>query len=120
MSDLESTHTEEAGDFVRPFVVTGGRTRSRVDGLRFETLVQATGLSGHDLRFETSRVHALCTDAIAIAELSAHLAIPTGTIKVIVGDLIQTGHVSVHRVVQTETSADIQLISRLIEGVKKL
>ena len=90
MSDLESTHTEEAGDFVRPFVVTGGRTRSRVDGLRFETLVQATGLSGHDLRFETSRVHALCTDAIAIAELSAHLAIPTGTIKVIVGDLIQT------------------------------
>lgn len=111
---------EDPGDFVRPFVVTGGRTRSQVDGLRFETLVQSTGLAGRDLRFEAGRVFELCQEAMAIAEVSAHLGMPTGTVKVVVGDLIQSGHVEIHRVVETSTSADVQLISRLIEGVRKL
>lgn len=110
----------EANDFVRPFLVTTGRTKASVEGLRFETLVQATAKPGQELRFEPARVHALCTDAIAIAEISAELRMPIGTAKVVIGDLIQSGHVELHQTIDTEQTEDIQLISRLIDGVRRL
>lgn len=110
----------EANDFVRPFLVTTGRTKASVEGLRFETLVQATAKPASELRFEPARVHELCSDAIAIAEISANLGMPIGTAKVVVGDLIQSGHVELHQTIDTEQTEDIQLISRLIDGVRRL
>ncbi len=110
----------DANDFVRPFLVTGGRTKSSVEGLQFETMVHGTGLDGSDLRFEPARVFGLCQNAIAIAEISAHLEIPIATVKVVLGDLIDSGHIEVHRTIDTTDSDDIQLISRLIDGVRRL
>ncbi len=110
----------DANDFVRPFLMTAGRTKSSVEGLQFETMVQSTGIDGSKLRFEPARVFALCESAIAIAEISAHLGIPITTVKVVLGDLIDSGHVEVHRTIDTTDSDDIQLISRLIEGVRRL
>lgn len=109
-------------DFVRPFLVTTGRTKASVEGLRFETLVQATNKLGGELRFEPARVHKLCSDAIAIAEISAKLNMPIGTAKVVIGDLIQTGHIELHQTIDADQSEDedIQLISRLIDGVRRL
>lgn len=111
---------DDANDFVRPFLVTGGRTKSSVKGLQFETMVQATQLDGENLRFESARVVDLCENATAIAEISAHLSMPIATVKVVLGDLIDSGHVEVHRTIDATDSDDIQLISRLIEGVRRL
>lgn len=110
----------ESTDFVRPFLVTTGRTKASVEGLRFETLITATAKSGDDLRFEPARVHALCSEAIAIAEVSAELGMPIGTAKVVVGDLIDSGHIELHKMIDANESEDIQLISRLIDGVRRL
>jgi hypothetical protein len=120
MSNDSGAQMGDANDFVRPFLVTAGRTKSSVEGLQFETLVQTTGLEGSALRFEPARVFALCDTATAIAEISAHLEIPIATVKVIIGDLIDSGHIEVHRTIDTTDSDDIQLISRLIEGVRRL
>ena len=110
----------DASDFVRPFLVTTGRTKASVEGLRFETLIQATTKPGDALRFEPARVHKLCGDAIAIAEVSAKLGMPIGTAKVVIGDLIQSGHVELHQTIDADQTEDIQLISRLIDGVRRL
>ena len=110
----------EVNDFVRPFLVTAGRTKSSVEGLQFETLIQATSRGGDDLRFEPARVFALCERATAIAEISAHLEMPIGTVKVVIGDLIDSGHLDVHQTIDTSDTEDIQLISRLIDGVRRL
>lgn len=110
----------DANDFVRPFLVTAGRTKSSVEGLQFETMVQATGIASTDLRFEPARVYALCESATAIAEISAHLKIPIATVKVVLGDLVDSGHIEVHRTIDATDSEDIQLISRLIDGVRRL
>ena len=107
------------GDLIRPYMATGGRTTSRVEGLKFETLVQHTGTEPA-VRFESAKVYQLCELPISIAELSAHLGIPSGSVKVIVGDLITSGDLKAHRTVDGSSSDDVQLITRLISGVRKL
>lgn len=120
--DSTPSKEEAARDFVRPFLVTGGRTRSSVEGLRLETMVQRTGKLETGLRFEAARVAAICDQAISIAEISAKLPLPLGPTKVVVGDLVESGHLRTHRSIDGAAGApeDIQLISRLIAGVRKL
>jgi hypothetical protein len=112
----------EPHDLVRPFLATAGRTRSSVGSLRYETLVQATDVSGADLRFEAARLFSLCSTAMAIAEIAARLHIPIGSAKVIVGDLIDSGHLAAHETIDTTAydSSGIDLMSRIIEGVRNL
>ncbi len=111
----------EEDDFIRPFLVTAGRTTTSVDGLKLETLVQSSMTTlGKQLRFEAARVHDLCQAPISIAEISAHLSIPSGVVKVVVGDLIESGHLRAHRTIEGSSSDDVQLISRLIAGVRRL
>ena len=110
------------GDFVRPFLVTGGRTKSAVEGLRLETLVQRTPVATTALKFESAAVYNMSAEPIAIAELSAHLELPIATIKVIVGDLINSGHLKQHKTVSgsTQDPGELELITRLIDGVRRL
>ena len=107
------------GQLIRPYLATAGRTASRVDGLKLETLVQRTDQQAN-LRFESAKVHQMCELPISIAELSAHLSMPAGSVKVIVGDLISSGDLKAHRTVDGSSSDDVQLITRLISGVRKL
>lgn len=107
------------GELIRPYLATAGRTTSRVEGLKLETLVQRTGTTA-TVRFESAKVYQLCELPISIAELSAHLRIPSGSIKVLVGDLISSGDVLAHETVDGSGPDDVQLITRLISGVRKL
>ena len=122
MTGATDAPQSQPDDLIRPFLMTKGRTTTSVEGLRFETLVQATDTSGDDLRFEPARVFAQCHEATAIAEISALLHLPIGSVKVVVGDLIESGHLELHRSLDSGSSkqADIELISRLIDGVRKL
>ena len=63
-------------DLVRPFVMTGGRTRA-ADTLRIETMVQTTANAG-DAAFEAGRIIQLCRTPHSIAEVSAKLGVPLG------------------------------------------
>ena len=107
-------------DLVRPYLITGGRTRADVDGLQFETLVEANGAAPDGLRFEAAQVFALCRTATGIAEISAQLGMPIATVKVVVGDLVNSGHVRIHDDAGTAPQGDAQLINRIIEGVRRL
>lgn len=114
---------ESAGSFVRPFLVTAGRTQSAVEGLRLETLIERTDIAAGSLKFEAASVYEMCGEATAIAELSARLKLPTATIKVVVGDLINSGHVKQHKTIGGSDGAgenEIEIITRLKEGVRRL
>ena len=120
MAPLDEEPIPHETDFVRPYLVTGGRTKSKVEGLKLETLVQATNKPSNNLRFEAAKVASLCSGATSIAEVSAHLSVPYGTVKVIIGDLIASGHLQAHRTVEGNNADDVQLITRLISGVRRL
>src|SRR5512142_11838 len=88
---------DDASDevLVRPFMLTGGRTRPLYDGLRVETLVSAppAALSA-PLRFELRRIVEYCQTPLSIAELSVRLGVPLGVTRVLVADLVSTGIVT--------------------------
>ncbi|HEV2929087.1 MAG TPA: DUF742 domain-containing protein, partial [Propionibacteriaceae bacterium] len=67
---------------VRPYAMTGGRTRPTNDDLEIEALVSTTAMVGRTpkLTVEQRAIAALCHDLLSIAEVSAQLHLPLGVI----------------------------------------
>ena len=102
---------------IRPFLLTGGRTRPTRDDLRVESLIQTvTGDTTDALRFEARRIVEICRQPTSIAELSGALAVPLGVVRVLVSDLVAEGRVSV--VQQQQLS--IQMMERIRDRVRAL
>ncbi|MCX4092332.1 DUF742 domain-containing protein [Nocardia sp. alder85J] len=113
--DLENIDSDD--EFVRPFVVTGGRTTPVIDGLRIETLVQAprSALSA-PLQLEQRTVVELCQEPLSIAEIGAALHVPVGLAKVIVSDLAAAGFLTVQESADLTVSA-IERIRNLVRAL---
>jgi hypothetical protein len=109
---------DEDDALVRPFVITGGRTRHARVHLRVESLVVATGLEVPDgLQFEHARIVALCDRPVSVAEIAARVELPLGVAQVLVGDLADAGLVRVH---EATTDATPALLLRMIDAVRAL
>jgi hypothetical protein len=105
-----------AHDFVRPFVVTGGRTRARDTSLRMETMVQTVNEAPSDLNFEHARTVEACWEPRSIAEVAAEVGMPLGVAMVVVGDLVEAGCLETSDPVEIELST----ITRMIDRVRAL
>ena len=103
---------------VRPFMLTGGRTRPLRDGLRIETLLLAppAALSA-PLRFESRRMVELCQAPMAIADLAAALRVPLGVVRVLAADLVTGGFV---RVAEQTGDLSTTMIERIRDRVRAL
>jgi hypothetical protein len=65
---------------------------------------------------------AMCRDRPSIAEISSHAALPNGVTRVLVGDLVESGHLRVHATL-TDRSTDSErrrLIERTLDGLRAL
>ena len=108
-----------AGDdlVIRPFLLTGGRTRPIQDGLRVEALVQAQPPAlVAPLRFEARRIVEACRQPKSVAEVAAELRLPLGVTRVLVADLVADGCLQLAE--QQELS--IELIERIRDRVRAL
>ena len=72
---------QEPGRLVRPYAMTGGRTRPADDDLELETLVSTTSLGETSLTLSLERrsIALLCGDILSIAEISARLDRPSAS-----------------------------------------
>jgi hypothetical protein len=102
---------------VRPFLVTGGRTRPLRDGLRIESLVSAqpAALSA-PLRFELRRIVELCQQPRSVAEIAVRLGVPLGVARVLVADLVSGGYATC----QEAAEIPIDVIERIRDRVRAL
>jgi Protein of unknown function (DUF742) len=102
---------------VRPFLVTGGRTRPLHDGLRIETLVSArpAALSA-PLRFELRRIVEVCQRPQSVAEIAVRLGVPLGVARVLIADLVTEGLVTV----EESRDVSIEIIERIRDRVRAL
>jgi hypothetical protein len=113
---------------VRPYTVTRGRTRASQRDLALETLVRCTGLPGAPGPApsggpEHRRILELVADRIlSVAELSAHLHVPLGVTRVLVGDLVDEGLVAVHGGAEDSlaTSANLKVLESVLNGISSL
>jgi len=109
---------EEAGPLVRPYSVTGGRTRAVHPELNLITLVVTLHL---DVRHwpgepEYESILRMCQSPTSVAEISAALSLPLGVVKVLVGDLIERHLV----MVRSSMAPDTTMLQAVLDGIRKI
>ncbi|MBX7455902.1 DUF742 domain-containing protein [Mycolicibacterium sp. 3033] len=109
---------------VRPYTLTAGRTDAGVD-LPWEAAVEPAtpplpwDWPSADVR---AQIMAACAGRPSIAEIAAHLRLPLGVARVVVGDLVMQGYVTVHDTLSAAASTDERrdLIGRTLRGLRAL
>jgi Protein of unknown function (DUF742) len=114
---------QELGPVVRPYALTGGRTRPVLSSLRVETLVSATSLGMAALgmlAFERQRIVGLCRGLLSVAEVAAKLGLPLGVVRVLIGDLAAEGLLVVHQPASPSDRPDLALLERVLYGLREV
>jgi hypothetical protein len=123
MSRDEEWFDEDAGPVVRPYAVTGGRTRPTNRALELVALVTTTPhgrLVTPPLDPEQRAISLLCQRVQSIVEISARLNLPIGVARVLVGDMLDAGLVIVHRPAQPTDRPSLALIEKVLDGLQAL
>ena len=107
---------------VRPYTVTGGRTQPRYK-LALEALVTATVYEPRDLSVlapECQAILQFCLDWRSVAEISAVLRLPLGVARILVADMSADGLVRIHQRDYSEGRPDLNLLERVLSGLRKI
>jgi hypothetical protein len=107
---------------VRPYAMTGGRTRPTHDALAIESLVSTTSTVEltPKLTVEQRAIAVLCHDLLSIAEVSAKLHLPLGVVRILVGDMADEHLVTVHRPAHAGDRPDLALLERVLSGLHSI
>ncbi len=122
MSTPEGPHEHDLGVRIRPYALTGGRTRPGTD-LAIEAMVATTseGMAAQGrMALERGQILALCITPQSLAEISAHLGIHLGVARVLVGDLAEEGLIAVNRPSHVGDRPDLRLLERVLDGLQAL
>ncbi|MBT2507819.1 DUF742 domain-containing protein [Streptomyces sp. ISL-98] len=129
-TDHEGSHwyDADAGPLVRPYAMTGGRTKPGPSGVRFDLIAlvdiadDAPGSAEESLLGPEHRaLLALCrTETQSVAELSADADLPVGVVRVLLGDLLESGYVTVSRPVPPAQLPDEKILEEVIDGLRAL
>jgi hypothetical protein len=112
----------DAGPVVRPYALTGGRTRP--SGETFDLVSMVVTIRGsraepHGLEPEHLVVLRRCRLPISVADLAADLDLPLGVVRILIADLRERGLVAVHQPVPARL-ADPQLLREVADGLRRL
>lgn len=105
---------------VRPYTITGGRTRTQVT-LAVETLVQtasALDLPAAGIPEEQRTICRLCVMPISVAEVSARVDLPLGVTRVVLDDMARGGLVVLH--LPSDDRPSRELLERVLDGLQRL
>ena len=115
----------EESRVVRPYTLTRGRTRPERAVLPLEALVRGVAPAGQlNETAERRRILELTsTEILSVVEISAHLRLPLGVVRVLVGDLADDGLVLVHTgtpTSQAPASAQLKVLESVLNGISSL
>ncbi|AXE89413.1 MULTISPECIES: DUF742 domain-containing protein [unclassified Streptomyces] len=115
---------DSAGRLVRPFALTGGRTRpSRADFTLIATVTAVDPPPDTAARPqpEHNRILRLCAEPVAVAELAARLDLPVSVVVILLCDLLEAGRITVRppRPV-SRTAPDLDLLQKVRDGLGRL
>ena len=115
---------EDEPSLVRPYALTSGRTRPAVE-VALEALIQALP-DPHDRQADLGNIEssilALCRESPSVVEIAARAGVPLGVARVIVADLVESGHVRVLATLQEDSSDGErrELIERVLSGLRRI
>lgn len=111
-----------AGLRVRPYALTGGRTRAHTD-IAIETILVRTAAGdakADRMPMEKGDILRQCTTPTSLAEISAHLKIPLGVARVLAGDLCDEGLLDFNRDHAADGRPSLRLLERVFDGLQAL
>jgi hypothetical protein len=120
--DIAFGFPDQASSLVRPYAVTGGRTKPSYQ-LQIEAMVSASHYEARDLSVlspECQSILGYCRDWRSVAEISAVLRMPLGVARVLIGDMAMEGLVRVHQADHGQGRPDLNLLERVLSGLRKL
>ncbi|MEU9891126.1 DUF742 domain-containing protein [Sphaerisporangium sp. NPDC051011] len=107
---------------MRPYVVTGGRaypTRNTFDLVSL--VIAANDLSLSGLSPEKRDLIVLCRGgALSVAEVAGYLSLPVSVTKVLLGDLVDSGHIITRAPAPPTPRPDTQLLQEVLDGLRAL
>ncbi|GHF82699.1 hypothetical protein FHX82_004707 [Amycolatopsis bartoniae] len=112
---------------VRPYALTGGRTRASY-ALELETLVSVKNTvaarldAGLAMQFEHRQIVEECRTPRSVAEIAALLRVPVGVARVLISDTADAGLITVHKTVSGSDNAEahLNLMERVLSGLRRL
>ncbi|HSO95887.1 MAG TPA: DUF742 domain-containing protein [Acidimicrobiia bacterium] len=109
---------------VRPYVLTGGRTRPTGPTLALDTTIRTTVTDvtapPRPDTPEAARIVELCHTPTSLAELAGRITIPVGVVRVLVGDLAANGTITVDPPTPPGVATDVALLEKLLDGIRAL
>jgi hypothetical protein len=122
--DLHEGESAEEARVVRPYALTRGRTRPGRSDLPLTALVRVVaGATDPAGTTERRRILDLTREQIlSVVELSAHLSLPLGVVRVLVGDLADEGLVVVHTgsPATAAPAANLKVLESVLDGISAL
>jgi Protein of unknown function (DUF742) len=104
---------------VRPHVVTGGRAHPSRNIFDLVTLVIAVSDRIGGLSPEKRRLMELSRGgALSVAEVASHLGLPVSVTKVLLSDLVDSGHIAIRPPVPLAELPKAQLLQEVLDGLR--
>jgi hypothetical protein len=114
---------EAAGPVVRHYAMTHGRTRPTRGEFDLITLVMATRSARRPeagLQPEHNSILRLCQNPVSVAELATHLDLPVGTVRVLLGDLLDRGYIRTRSPVPANHQPTERVFKAVLDGLRSL
>lgn len=119
---------EELTAIVRPYALTGGRTRANY-ALELETLISAKDYAATGgfpevaaEQIECISIMEECRTPRSVAEIVSALRVPLGVARVLISDAADAGLVTVHKTITGNDGAEAHLVlmERVLSGLRRL
>jgi hypothetical protein len=125
MNSGDKWDARDSGPVVRPYALTGGRTEADGEVLDLIAIVAAADQASVpgdplDLSPEHRKILGLCREPAAVADVASDMALPLGVVRVLLGDLILEGRVTVMRQRRTGEQPPADLLREVLHGLRAL
>ena len=112
----------EAGPVVRPYALTGGRTRHAGESFDLVATVRATRALADPaaLAPEHMRVLRLARVPTTVADIASDVDLPLGVVRIILADLRELGLVAIRTPVSMAERVDKHTLREVLNGLRGL
>lgn len=115
----------DSGQPDRLYTVTGGRSRTEDTTFDLVTIVVGETEPALGMQSEHVRILRLCrTHPTSVVELSSHLGLPVGVVKILLADLLAAGRISARHPRSAAPGGDLppapEMLRKVLRALQKL
>lgn len=113
----------DAGPVVRPYALTGGRTRPRGESFDLLAVVGAAidvrSIDRMFLEPEHAQVLRLCRRPMPVADLASDLDLPLGVVRILLSDMRERGLITIGKPARTGLT-DQRILKDVADALRRL